>query len=234
MARKRYRSRRRTRRRYRRRKMRIGKTLLGNSRVVKHKYCMSGQQIVQNPANLAVIETFRLLSPADPGVDPGGSNFKVLGFDEMHSLFANCQVLGVKARITWLPVENTHPQVYWSQISKTNEFGQPSQTLQTILNQRNCTYKYSMTNPGTTGGTTLVRKHSPKKYNQFKDYKDAEEYQCIPATSLVSGLDENYLNFGYSSTHSGTGSIISTCDYALVMDYIIRWFGPVNPGFSIV
>jgi len=235
MARRKYRSRRRRRPR-RRRRARVQKSLFGNSRVVKHKYCYAGQQTVVNPANLAQVETFRLLSPADPDVSEAGTQFKAQGFDEMHTMFQNCQVLGAKARITWLPTAS-HGQIYWANISKDNQFGQGSNVLQGILNMRNTVYKYSMLNPGSTMGTTITRRHSPKKFNQFKDYKDATDYQCIPATELVASGSltpfENYINFGFSTTHPGFGGLTTTCDFTIVIDYIIRWFGPINPAASL-
>jgi len=229
MARRRYRRRR---RRMRRRRRRIPKSLLGNSRVVKHKYCFAGQQLLDS--NLAVVESFRLLSPVDPDVSELGLQQSVRGFNEMHTLFNNCQVLGAKVRLTWLPAAGAHNQIYWCTIDKLNQLGQPSPNLNEILNKRNVVYRYSMNNPGSTMTTTIVRKHSPKKFNDFQDYKDAEEYQCIPATQILAqDVTENYINFGYSTTHAGLGAI-AVCDFAITIDYLIRWFGPVNPPESFL
>ena len=226
MARRKYRKRR-SRRRPRRRRNRIQKTLFGNSRVVKHKYSFAGQQAVSPVATLAVIESFRLLSPTDPDVSTLGTN-QPLGFDQLNLLFSNCQVLGAKIRLTWLPADGAHQQVYWMSIDKVTELGSPSGNLNDILNKRNTVYRYSMNNPGSTMGTTIIRKHSPKKYNAFTDYKDADHYQCVPATQVLAAQFDNYINFGFSSSHSGVGSL-SACDFALTIDYIIRWFGPINP-----
>jgi len=231
MARRRFRSRRpRRRMRRRRRKMRIQKTLLGDTRVVKHRYTFAGQ--VSAPSGpgggFALTESFNLLSPTNPNNTTGFTG-QPLGFDQMNLLFANCQVLGAKVHLTFLPAEGQHQVVYWATIEKSSRLSQPSGDLSDILSRRNTTYKYSMTNPGSTPGTQLTRKHSPAKFNGFKDYKDAEEYQCIPATLQVGANHENYLNFCFSSTHPGSGSLVAACDYAIIISYIIRWFGPIDP-----
>jgi len=225
MARRKYRRKRRS-RRMRKRRTRIQKTLLGDSRVVKHRYCFAGQVSV-GAGTVALAESFNLLSPTNPN-NATLSTGQPLGFDQMNLMFANAQVLGAKVRLTFLPAAGAHQQVYWCAIEKQSRLGQVSGGLQDILSRRNTTYKYSMNNPGSTPGTTLVRKHSPKNFNGFNDYKDAEEYQCIPATIQVGAGHENYFNFAYSSTHSILGAV-STCDYAIVIDYIIRWFGPIQP-----
>ncbi len=210
----------------RRRVPRSQLTLLGNSRVVKHKYCFAGQQSV-GAGTIALIESFNLLSPTNPNNSTGFTG-QPLGFDQMNLLFANCQVLGAKVRLTFLPAAGAHQQVYWCTIEKGSRLGQPSGDLGDIISRRNTTYKYSMNNPGSTQNTQLTRKHSPKSFNAFADYKDAEEYQCIPATTQVGAGHENYFNFAYSSTHAGIGAL-SSCDYAIVIEYIIRWFGPIDP-----
>lgn len=235
MARRKYRSRRpRRMRRRRRRKTRIPKTLFGNSRVVKHRYCFVGQQQVggiQPQGSAAIIESFRLNSPADPNVSTTVFN-KPLGFDQMHTLFDNVQVLGAKTHLTFLPSSGAHQQVYWCAIEANTRLGEPSLGLFDILDRRNTTYRYSMQNPGTTRGTQLVRKHSPKRFNSFKDYKDADDYCCVPATQVLDPQFDNFLNFGYSTCHTFTGTPVAPCDYALVITYILRWYDPINPPQS--
>ena len=227
MARRKYRSRRRTRRR--RRKMRIPKTLFGDSKVVKHRYCIAGQQQVgAGPAPFAIIQSFRLLSPGDPNVSTLAIA-RPLGFDQMNTLFSNVQVLGAKTRLTYLPSSGHHQMVYWCAIEDDTRLGDPSGNLDDILNRRNTTYKYSMQNPGSTPGTTLTRKHSPKKFNNFQDYKDADDYSCTPATQVLSPTFDNFLNFGFSTTHVGTGTPAAEVDFALIITYICRWYGPTNP-----
>ncbi len=229
MARRKYRRKRRPRRMRRSRKYRIQKTLLGNSRVVKQRYCIAGQQPVGDfPGEFALTESFRLLSPTNPNVSTLETS-QPLGFDQMNLLFSNCQVLGAKCRLTYLPSSGHHQLVYWASIEKESRQGNPSVNLGDILNRRNTTYKYSMQNPGSTHGTVLTRKHSPKRFNAFKDYKDASEYMCFPATQVLNPLFENYLNFGFSTTHPGTGAAAAAIDYVLVIDYIIRWYGPIQP-----
>ncbi len=219
-------------RRYRRRKTHIPKTLFGNSRVVKHRYCISGQQAVgEPPGPFAIIQSFRLLSPGDPNVSTLGTAAP-LGFNQMHEMFENCQVLGCKSQLTFLPSAGQHQLVYWCAIEADTRLGDPSGNLDDILNRRNTTYKYSMQNPGSTRGTQLIRKHSPKKFNNFKDYKDADDYCCVPATQVLDPKFDNFLNFGFSTTHSGTGIPASGCDFALILTYIIRWYSPINPAPS--
>jgi len=230
MARRRYfRRRRRPRRMRRRRKARIHKTLLGDSRVVKHRYCFAGQQPVgEPPGDFAIVQSFRLLSPTDPAVS-GIEAAQPLGFDQMNLLWTNCQVIGAKSHLTFLPSSGHHQQVYWASVEKQDRQGEASANLDDILNRRNTQYKYSMQNPGSTRGTVLTRRFSPKKFNAFHDYKDASEHMCFPATQVLNPLFENYLNFGFSTTHPGTGAGAAACDFILIIDYIIRWFGPIQP-----
>ncbi len=223
MARRRYRKRRtrRPRRRYRR-KRRIMRPLFGQQRVVKHKWAFASQFAV-GTGGLIVTESFRLNSPFDPYVGAGTSS--VLGFTQLNALFQDCQVLGAKVMITYLPAATQHPTVYWCELNADTRFGQPSISLDNIVNRKNTSYTFLATNSGNATKQRLVRRYSPKKFFYVKDLRDNETLKCIPANSLAA--IDCHVNTAYSTTHAGTLTPPGVCDFLVQIDYIVLWTNPV-------
>lgn len=223
MGKRRYRRKtRRRRRRFRRRKPRPQKSLMGQSKVLRHKWCFAGQFAVAT--NLCVTETFRLLSPFDPKISGPITQPQPLGFSQMSSIFDNCQVLGVMAKLIFLPSTSQHNVVYWSEISTEPRQGQPSINLQGILDRKNTNYTFLATNQGNATKQVLTRKVNPKKYFDLVDLRDSPLQKCIPANSVAA--EDLYLNAGFSSTHAGLGTAIVGNDYVVLLSYIINWYSP--------
>ncbi len=224
MARRRYKSNRRRRRPRRRRryKPRPMKSLMGQSKVLRHKWAFAGQLGVSS--NLCVTESFRLLSPFDPKLSGPITQPQPLGFSQMASIFDNCQVLGVKATLIYLPSSAQHNVVFWSEISTEPRQGQPSINLQSILDRKNTNYTFLATNEGNATKQVLHRKMNPKQYFNVTDIKDNELLKCIPANSAAA--DDIFLNTGFSSSHAGLGTSVVGNDYVVLLSYIINWFAP--------
>ncbi len=224
MARRRYKSKRRPRRRrYRKRyKPRPMKSLMGQNKVLRHKWAFAGQ--LQVSSNLCVTESFRLLSPFDPKVSGPITGTQPLGFSQMASLFDNCQVLGAMVKLIFLPSSAEHNVVFWSEISTEPRQGNPSINLQSILDRKNTNYTFLATNPGNATRQVLHRKVNPKSYFNVTDIKDSELLKCIPANS--SAATPLYCNTAFSSTHAGLGTTIVGCDYVCLISYVVNWYEP--------
>lgn len=222
MARRRYKTRRRRRTRSRRRrKPRPMKSLLGQSKVVRHKFAHAGQLQIGG-GNLAITESFRLLSPFDIVVGGGGN--QPLGFTQMASIFDNCQVLSVRLTMTYLPSEAQHSCVFWTEISPEPRQGQPSINLQSILDRKNTSYAILSVNPGSSTKQKLHRKVNPRDYFDLTDIKDNVFYKCMPANSVAA--QDLYLNTALSSSHPSVGGTIVGNDYILTASFVINWFQP--------
>lgn len=221
MARRRRSTRRRRFRRRPRRRRRIMRSLMGQSKVVRHKWAHAGQFAVGG-GNLIVTESFRLNSPSAPSL--GSTTSQPLGFIQMNSIFRDCQVLGAKIVVTYLPASSQHPTVYWSEIATSSRQGQPSIQLGDIVNRKNTNYRFLATNAGNATTQRLVRKYSPKRYFHVKDLRDNAELKVTPASGVA--IDECFLNTAYSTTHPGLLTAVGVCDYLITIDYIILWTRP--------
>ncbi len=224
MARRRYKSKRRPRRRrtrkYRRRKSRVMKPLFGQQKVVKHKWAFASQFAVSS--NLVVTESFRLNSPWDPYVGSGTQS--ALGFTQLNALFQDVQVIAAKVMITYLPAASQHPTVYWCELNSETRFGQPSISLDNIVNRKNTSYTFLATSAGNATKQKLVRRYSPKKFFFVRDLRDNETLKCIPANSLAA--IECHVNTAYSTTHAALLTPPSVCDFLVQVDYICLWTNP--------
>lgn len=222
MARRRYKSKRRRRRTRRRsRKPRPMKSLMGQSKVVRHKWAHAGQLAIGG-GNLCITESFRLLSPFDPALS--GTSTQPLGFSQMASIFDNLQVLGAKVTVTYLPSSAQHNVVFWTEISPEPRQGQPSIGLQAILDRKNTSYTYLATNAGNGTKQVLHRRMNPRNYFDVTDIKDNIFYKCVPANSVAA--QDLYLNTALSSTHPGVGTSVVGNDFVITISYIINWFQP--------
>ncbi len=224
MARRRYKSKRRPRRRrYRKRyKPRPMKSLMGQNKVLRHKWCYAGQLGVAS--NLCITESFRLLSPFDPKLSGPITQPQPLGFSQMSSIFDNCQVLGCFVKLIFLPSSAQHNVVFWSEISTEPRQGQPSINLQGILDRKNTNYTFLATNQGNATKQVLTRKVNPKSYFDLVDLKDSPLQKCIPANSIAA--EDLYCNTGFSSSHAGLGTAIVGNDFVCLISYVVNWYSP--------
>ena len=222
MGKRRYRRKTRRRRRFRRRKPRPMKSLMGQNKVMRLKWCYAGQ--LQVSSNLCVTESFRLLSPFEPKISGPITQPQPLGFTQMASIFDNCQVLGAYCKLIFLPGTSQHNVVYWSEISTEPRQGQPSINLQGILDRKNTNYTFLATNQGNATKQVLTRKVNPKRYFDLVDLRDSALQKCIPANSVAA--EDLYLNCGFSSSHAGLGSTIVGNDFVCLISYIINFYSP--------
>ena len=223
MGKRRFRRKPRRRRRFKKRKPRPMKSLMGQSKVVRHKWAHAGQLSI-GTGNLCITESFRLLGPFEPALSGAGN--QPLGFSQMASIFDNCQVLGAKVTVTYLPSTAQHNVVFWTEISPTPRQGQPSINLQAILDRKNTSYTYLATNQGNGTKQVLHRRMNPRNYFDITDIKDNVFYKCIPANSVPA--QDLYLNTALSSTHPALGTSVVGNDYVITISYVINWFQPAG------
>ena len=231
MGKRRHRRKTRRRRMFRRRKTRVRKSLFGNSQLVKMKYVDAGQISPDPNLGIAPVHTYRLNSVFDPNVVPAlpGVQTSVLGHAQMSALFNTSQVVGAKARVTFLPGLNQHNIIMYCEKSLINKLGQPALNLGTILAERNVKSKYSA--QARSGGerTVVTTFYSPKRFHAVRDLRDNEDLKSL--NGAVPAV-QAYINLSMSKTHLGGGAL-QTLDFCIEIEYLTLWTGPVNPAPSL-
>ena len=224
MPKRRYSRKRRPRKRRRRmaRRRRIP-VLLGNQKLVSHKFTDATQLLVDSVAGLSIVKTYRANCISQP--NPSTPD-QVNGFAEMSALFQNSCVVGSRITLTCLPSQNQHARAFYIATELINRLGQPSFDLDQILAQR--FVRSTVYSPGDGGGwrPKITAKFSPRKYFGLRDLRDNDQISAIG--EAIPEL-EAYFNVSQSPTHS---TALQTCDIIVQIQYAVLWTHPRTPAFT--
>jgi len=227
MPRRRFRRRRRRRRRRFKRAPIIARApLFGKFKVVKLRYCTSGQLTPDPSGTFMVAHSVRPNSAASP--NPLANSDTPQGWNLLAPLYEHHFTLGSKTTITFLPNGNTHSGIAFAEKSNISLNNLPSPTLHDLLSNRYVRYRMYGSGPGNAGVTKITYPFSTKKWFNVADVKDVVTLRAINSPGSAP-VDEAYMNFGYQFTHPRTGlNATDFIDYCVVMDFIVLFTEPQN------
>lgn len=200
--------------------------LFGKYKIVKVRYCTSGQ-ISPDPSGVFyVAQTLRANAPASP--NPIAPSDVPEGWNLISPLYNKAVCLGSKLNLTFLPGNPIHSGVMY--VEKSNEALNllPSPNLNQLLANRYIRYKYYGSGRGNSSHLRITYPFSTKSWFSVKDVRDDPSLASFTAPATLP-LHRAYWNFGYQHTHSITGlGVADRIDFVAVVDYIVLFKEPVN------
>lgn len=220
-----------TRRRRRRRRPRVGRSLLGLSRVIRMKYVFLGQIPVETAGILPFTVSFRANGASDPFVGFGQGQPR--GWDQLVPLWNQYCVLGSKIRCSFIhnpQLLPTHGVVNYIQLNTTSHSGSASPlNARAALESRLVTARTWAQGQGTIGNS-LTKGFSAKKFFRKADVID-DPHMSAFTTSITQGLPVTgaFFNISFASTH---GTPLGPCDIVVSIFYTIMFSDPTTPPES--
>ncbi len=196
------------------------RSLLGNSRVVKLKYCET-TQIPVDLIGLPGLVAFNILNIQDPNFSSGGHQPR--GYDQLESLWNRYNVLGARITVNFMPSNTQHSVIQYIQTT--------SLTPLTLVNPVDALEdRQVVSRPFAPGGGAvngvLFSNFSTKRFFDKADVVD--DHHLGGFTGGAPPPVGVYWVVSNSPTHAGVTGLQPT-DIVVNIEYIVLYSAPKNP-----
>lgn len=219
------------RRQYSRRRIVPKRPVLGNGfaqqQVCKLRY-VDTKTFTYNADGSLALHNFSCNSIFDP--DFTGVGHQPLGHDQWQLIYKRYLVLGSKIMIRVLASSDdnlVYPVTVGVQL--TND-GTVSSNLNTLLENKQCSFVNINQQPGLAPPRLVTRKYSPKKHFGFKDVRDNSDE--IGADFGASPAEPAYFTMFYGSASGAALPEAKTVVCQITIDYICLFSDPIKLATS--